>query len=127
MGNTDGRPESNHQFDLIVQSRPCNGAHEEYAASQRVAEIGGQFVLFGDVKDIVDAGRYVIATHFVPPAKRKVFCFCNSREAGLGKLDGKDSRKIPIFSVVIWVETDVFSWIDVTSCVTQPHVVTVIG
>lgn len=74
MGNANGRTESDHDFHLVVQSRLRDGTHEENTAAERVAEISGQFVLFGDVENVIDAGRSIVTTHFVPSESIEESC-----------------------------------------------------
>lgn len=66
MSNANGRSKADHHFDLVVDSRILSGAHEEYAATERVAEISGQFLLSCYVQHVIDAGRDIVLAHFVP-------------------------------------------------------------
>ena len=43
-----------------------DGAHEKHAATERITKIGGQFLLARHIEDVVDAGRNIVLTHFIP-------------------------------------------------------------
>ena len=125
MRDTNSGTDANHDVHLVVKSRiVLRSAHEKHATAERISKIGCQFVLPGYVEHVVNAGRNVIMTQFVPPEQQTIF---NLECMPLSTRLNFHSRKIPKCLVYVRIQVGVFSGIPITSGITQPDVVSIIS